>query len=190
MSWLPAEVTSAPASEPLSVADATEQVKADASDATDQAYILALTKAARAHVESWTGLKLVTQTVRLRRRDFEADMLLPIAPVQSISSVKYLDTAGAEQTLATTVWDAVLYGKEPRVYLAHQQTWPSLYTSPEAVTITAVVGFTTLPEEIGHALKLLVSSWYDQRAGTSEKMIAETPHAVAALLSNWRLFAF
>lgn len=188
MSWLPVEVTAAPASEPLSVADATAHVKADTSDTEDQAYILGLTKAARAFVESYTGLKLVTQTVKLRRGDLCNSMILPVAPVQSISSVEYLDSAGATQTLSTNVWDASLYGYSPTLRLAYGQSWPSLYSSPEAVVVTAVVGFTELPEDIEHALKLLVSTWYDQRAGTSDKPITETPHAVTALLSNHRLF--
>lgn len=187
MNWLPVEVTTPPTSEPLSAADATVHVKADAGDTEDQAYILALTKAARAHVESYTGLKLIAQTVKLRADGFCGLMPLPVAPVTAVSSVQYLDATGAAQTLSTDIYGSVLFGLNPAIYRKSNQNWPSTFTSPEAVIVTATVGYTTLPEEIGHALKLLVSTWYDLRSGTSDKPVSETPHAVAALLSNFRL---
>lgn len=189
MSWLPVEVTVAPASEPLSQADALVHCRVDAGDTDEAAYVLALTKAARAHVESYTGLKLVAQTVKCRTRYFCGEMTLPVAPVTSITSVQYLDASGVLQTLSTDVWDASLYGLRPILRLKYGQSWPSVWVSPEAVIVTAQVGFATLPEEIGHAMKLLVGTWYDQRAGTSDKPITETPHAVAALLANFRTFA-
>ena len=188
MNWLPVEVTAGPASEPLSVADATVHVKADASDAEDQAYILALTKAARAHVESWTGLKLVSQTVKCRADCFWDRMTLPVAPVSAVTGITYLDGAGASQTLSTDIYSTALYGLAPLVYRQTNQSWPSTFRSPAAVTITATVGYSTLPEEIGHALKLLVATWYDQRSGVSDKPLIEAAHAVASLLTNFRIF--
>jgi hypothetical protein len=63
--------------------------------------------AARTFVEEYTGTKLVSQTVLMQGRDFCDLWHLPNAPVISLSSVKYLDTAGVEQTLDTAVYELV-----------------------------------------------------------------------------------
>jgi uncharacterized phiE125 gp8 family phage protein len=191
MTWLPAEVSIAPASEPLSLADATAHVKAEEGDSEDQAYILSLTKAARAHVESYTGLKLVTQGVILRREGFSDAMPLPLAPVSAISKIEYLDPAGVTQTLPTEVWDAALYGLSPTIYRMSGQSWPSVFDSPQAVIVTATAGYATIPDEILHTMKLLVGQWYDNHSAVNVgNIVNEMPNAISALLSNHRIYAF
>lgn len=189
MSWYPPATTVAAVSEPLAVADATEQVKADAGDAADQAYILALTKAARSHVEAYCGTPLASRTITVKCDAFTDFSAFPIAPLTSVSSIAYLDGAGANQTLSTDVYEVRTDGLTASIVLKSGQSWPTIQ-SGSRITVTAVVGYSTIPESIVHALKLLVADWYDRRSGTSDKPITETPHAVAALLSNHRSFAF
>jgi hypothetical protein len=49
---------------------------------------------------------------------------LPVAPVISVTSVKYLDTDGVEQTLASSVYELVNTGLEPQIRLKINQTFP------------------------------------------------------------------
>src|SRR5690606_17355472 len=56
-------------------------------------------RAARLWVENRTGRALVEQTWEYRMADFEAEMGIPMRPVMSVTSVKYVDEDSDEQTV-------------------------------------------------------------------------------------------
>jgi uncharacterized phiE125 gp8 family phage protein len=180
MSWLPPVVTVAPASEPVTLVEAKTQCRIDGSDEDTllNNYILA----ARTFVEEYTGTRLVSQTVVLRCSSFDDLWSLPIAPLSAVSSITYLDTAGDEQTLGTTVYESVLYGLEPHVRLKINQSWPSIREASDAIRVTAVAGYSTVPEPIRAAMLLMIASWNDSRS------VGPVPDGAVALLSNYRRF--
>lgn len=184
MSWLPTVQTVAPASEPLTLTEAKEQCRVDGSDSDNvlNAYI----KAARAFVEDYTGKRLVSQTVEMRCSSFNDLSRLPTAPVTSISSVTYIDTAGDTQTLSTDVYEAVLIGDEPLIRLKVEQSWPSVRDARDAIKVTAVVGFADPDddelEDIKNAMRLMIGAWYDDRS------VGDVPPGTVALLCNHRLY--
>lgn len=192
MDWLPVETTVAPAAEPITVAEAKAHLNVDHSN--DDTLIGALIVAARQHVEAYTGTRLVTQTVKLRAAAFDSSHFrFPVAPLQS-ATIEYVDTAGATQTLATTVYSVLPYGLSPSIARKYDQTWPATRELPDAITITAVVGYgaaAAVPAPIVHAIKLLLSDWYDNRADTNVGNITNSmPNGVEALLTNYRVFGF
>ena len=64
MSYFPRiQVTTAPAVEPVSTADAKTHLRIPASATSEDSYIDALVTAARLYVEEYTERKLITQTV-------------------------------------------------------------------------------------------------------------------------------
>jgi uncharacterized phiE125 gp8 family phage protein len=181
MSWLPVSVTVAPATEPLDRdADVKPQIRVDGTDEDDllDLYI----SAAREFVEVYTGTKLVSQTVLMQGSSFDDLWALPVAPVVSVSSVKYLDTTGAEQTLDTSVYESVLTGLDPHIRTKIDQSWPSIRTASDAVRVTAVCGYASLPAPIKHAMLLMISSWFDNRS------VGPVPEGAVSLLSNYRRF--
>jgi uncharacterized phiE125 gp8 family phage protein len=180
MSYLPSVVTVAPASEPVSLTEARAQCHIDGSDFDTELAIYI--QAAREHVERYTGLALVEQTVVIRASCFHDLCRLPVAPVQSITSVSYLDTTGAEQTLATTVYESVLVGLEPSIRLKIDQSWPSVRYVSDAVRVTAVCGFSSVPAPIKAAMLLTIENMNENRAA------GDMPEAAMNLLSNYRLF--
>lgn len=103
---------------------------------------------------------IAPQTLRVDLPCWPASGLeLPAGPVTSISSVKYFDTANAEQTV-----DAAYYFADSNALVWKDTfTWPVLYTRPGAVRITYVAGFTATPERIKTAIKACVKHWYDNR---------------------------
>lgn len=187
--WRPVVVTTAPAAEPLTLAQAVSHCRAP-TDGTDDDDLNAAIAAARSHVESRTGTRMVTQTVAVKT-DRWADLAnLPIAPVQSVA-ITYQDTAGAEQTLATTVYEARLEGLEPSVVLKSGQSWPATYPG-SLVTVTAVVGYGAAgeqPADVLHVLRLIVGDFYAQRESVSDGSAVSVPLAatVDAILSNHSL---
>lgn len=180
MSWLPSLVTVAPASEPVSLVEAKAQCRVDGTDEdnTLNLYI----GAAREFVEEYTGTKLVSQTVLMQGARFSDLAKLPTAPVISVSSVEYLDSDGAEQTLSTDTWEAVTTGLDPHIRLKINQSWPSIRPASDAVRVTAVCGYETLPQPIKAAMLLIIASWFDSRA------IGPVPEGAVSLLANYRRF--
>jgi uncharacterized phiE125 gp8 family phage protein len=176
------------ASYPLTLAEARAQCRVDGTD--DDTYLTSLIAAATSHVEDYTGRALVTQTWELVLDKFADAMMIPKGPVTAVSSVKYFDVDGVQQTITDTnyVLDAA---SDPQwLVRASDYTWPSLSDGINNVVIRFVCGYSTVPDAILHAIRLLVSQWYDARGTFTDTRLTELPNAVEALLANHRSFAF
>lgn len=188
--WRPVIVTTAATGEPLETEAAVAHLSAQG--AGDDDLIASMVVTARAMVESQTGTKLFTQTVTLRTDDWEDLAHLPVAPVQSITSISYTDTDGASQTLSASVYEARLYGLEPAIVLKYDQVWPTIRTGSQIV-IVAVVGYGvagTQPPETLHAMRMILGDLYAFRETAQVGETAgQIPHAatVEALLANHKL---
>lgn len=176
--WYPPKVTVQP-TEPVSREEAKRQcvVLHDGDDALFDAYIAA----ARDHVERYCGTPLATQTVEVKCDCF-ADMdRLPLAPAQSVTSIAYVDTAGLPETLATSVYEHRFDGLDAAIVTKYGERWPAIQPGSR-ITLTAVVGYETLPPSIKHAMLLWIAEAYENR----ENAAAPGWTAFDALLCNYR----
>lgn len=152
-----------PAAEPLSRAEAKLHLRVDLTD--DDADIDDLVRAARELVEEHSGRSLVTQTWRLELDRFPCwDIRLPRGPLQSVTSITYIDVAGATQTLSSSLYRVVPSRNlvEP-VYAGY---WPATQYVSGAVLVTYAAGFGAagaVPLRAKQAIKLLVGEWYANR---------------------------
>jgi len=178
--WYAPVTTVAAASEPVDLATAKAHLRVDADD--ENAGISALIAAARDYVELYCGIAIVQRTVTIKCDGFADFAALPLVPLISVSSVSYVDGTGATQTLAGSVYEARADGMDASIVLKNGQSWPDVQDGSR-ITVTAVVGFATIPDAIKHAILLLVGEWYDARASD-----AQMPMAVTALLTNYRSF--
>lgn len=184
--------TVAPTAEPLTLDEVKRYLRIDGTD--DDAVIESLMLAAREDVETWTGRTLLTTSYALRLSDFEwctccGVLRLPRPPLQSVTSISYLDSAGATQTLATTVYQVDAYSEPGRITLKTGQSWPSTYTdSFNNVTVTFVAGWTlaTIPERVKMAMKLLIGGYYEHREDMLEVRVQDNA-AVCRLLWGLRI---
>lgn len=185
--WYPAALTAAPQSEPVSLTEAKAQTHVESSD--DDTYLNVLISAARAHVESVCGIAVITQTRTAKCDSFDDFASVPLAPIASVTSITYLDTAGATQTLSTSVYEVRADGLSASIALKSGQSWPTIQTGSR-ITVTAVCGAATAPAEIKQAMLLIIAHWFMNREAVGRNDIAPMPLAVDALLANWRRYAF
>lgn len=160
------ELTTQPASEPLSTADAKLHLAVTTSD--DDAHIDSLVLSARSTLEQMTRRAFITQTYTLTRRTFGADkVLLPRPPLQSVTSVEYYpDDGGALTALAEgTDYRVDTAGNIGCIELIDGVSWPGLADRSGAVKIVYVAGYgddgTDLPGSLLHALRLQLSEYYE-----------------------------
>lgn len=188
--WGPTVVTGTAPEQPLSMEEVVAHCRAP-EDGTDDGILTGCISAAAGMVESMTGARLVTQTVITKADDWADLANLPIAPVQSITSIDYLDTDGEEQSLPSEDYTARLEGLEPSVRLPHGVTWPALLPGSQ-ITLTCVVGYGApgeQPPTVLHALKIIVGDLYAFRESAQIGSVAGRIPSLAtveALLANHR----
>lgn len=104
-------------------------------------------RSATLDIQASTWRQLVTSTCEHVRDcfPFSGVWRLPRAPLRKVESIRYLDDAGAEQTLATSVYRVVQRGEtEPGlIELAYGQSWPTTYPVMGAVRARFVAGYAT-----------------------------------------------
>lgn len=159
-------------------------------DATEDSLILALIAAAREYCENYTGRALATQTIEAYLDDFpcRSEIELPMPPLQSVTSVKYKDSAGTETTMtAITAYIIDTDSDVGRIVLPYGLTWPSFtpYTV-NPIKIRYVTGYTDVPKSIKQAMLLLIGHWYANREAVGD-VGGQIEFAVKALLSQWRV---
>lgn len=172
------EVSAGPALEPHTVDEAKLYIRIDGT--TENTYVTEMKLGARQALEEELSLALLTQTLKLRLRGWptSARIYLPRPPLQSVSSIVYIDTTGTPQTLAASEYTVVNARSAPDVH-AHKQvgyiepawgkSWPSLRDVPDNVTITYVAGFTAanlIPQNIRNALLVMYAELYKYRETT------------------------
>jgi len=182
--------TVAPGLAPVSLAEAKAHLRIDFTD--DDTLISALIDAATAHVDGYTGIlarALVTQTWQQDFCDWPGDRVLrlPLAPVASVSSVKYFDSANTEITVAETGNYALLEdARGPYIKFTSDFAAPALFDErDDRIGVTFVAGYggaAEVPAAIRAAVLLIVGDLYKNRdAGEVAPNAAAT-----ALLTPYR----
>lgn len=154
---MPLVLITAPAAEPVTVDDIKGAARID--DAYFDAQLTALLiPAIRLEAEHRLGRRLITQTVELIIDAFAPgeyiDLQLPDA--QAIASIKYMDTAGAEQTLASTVYQLDQDSIPSRALLKPAQDWPATQDVPNAVRVSYTVGYGPAATDVPGNIRLWI----------------------------------
>lgn len=184
-----------PAGAPVSLAEAKTHLRVDYTE--DDTLIQSLIDAATARLDGpqgGLGRSLITQTLELRSWCFGVGSIeLPYPPVIAVSSIKYDDTDGAEQTVDTSIYRTVGIGTyRPRVLLAYNKSWPTARWDAEAVRIKYTAGYgaagSDVPAPIRQAVLLHVGTLYAQRETfVIGQTVAPLP-AAEALLAPFRIY--
>ena len=190
----------APTDAVLTLAEVRDHCRVDDGDTAPNTRLAALIAAATAYLDGGEGILgrcLLPQTWEYYGPTWPRN--LPLPPTIAVASVKYLDLAGVEQTLAVDQY-RVIYGTTvagATIWPAIGTTWPETDIAPDAVRVRFSAGYaptdasppvSQVPLGIRQAMLLMVSHWYENRSevvvGTSAVPL---PMGAAELLAPHRL---
>lgn len=192
---VPNIVTALDTSPMISIEDCRKhlRVTADGSPAfhEDDDLILGLLSAAREFVEGYTGLALTPRTLEIYLDKFPLDEIaLPVAPLVSMTSVKYLDENNVLQTVAGTEYAIDNFQRPGWLLPAMGASWPSTLEVVNAVVIRYAVGYShrldnpqslPLPKVLRVAALLLLGHLYENREQSTEASLREIPLGIQSL---------
>jgi uncharacterized phiE125 gp8 family phage protein len=178
--------TVAPTELPLTIEELVGHLRADGATESDRADMLAYLRSAVSQLDGDMGLlnrAILSQTWAQKLDCFPACGYfdIPLPPLQSVTSITYLDENGDSQTLATSAY-RVLNAGDPmnrgRIERASGATWPSTYTVQQAVTVTFVAGYGTrndIPHHTRHLILFAVKEAYDHKTPVDAQSMMRTP---------------
>jgi uncharacterized phiE125 gp8 family phage protein len=154
-----------PAVEPVLATDV--QTYGRIFETVDTALITLMAKAARKIVERMLNRATINRTIVAYWRTWPRQLLLPLAPISAITTVKYYDSAEALQTWAATEYDADLNIDPKSIQLSYGKSYPSVYSRPDAIQVTYVAGYGAAASDVPITLKMAIEAvaldLYEQR---------------------------
>jgi uncharacterized phiE125 gp8 family phage protein len=171
-----------PASTPVTMAEVKDYLRVAHNDEDIQ--ILQYIRAATSYLDGRLGVLgrcLITQTWEITLDAFPpGEIELPLPPVQSVTSVTFVDPAGTTATVPANDYTVDTASATARI--VPKTDWPDTAETVNAVTIRFVTG--TEPVNVPGALKdavlVLVAARYNDRIGM------ENPAILGSLIAPYR----
>lgn len=164
---MPPVVVTPPVSEPLTTAEV--KLSAHITHTSEDTFIDGRIAAARFRYELDTRRQMMVATFDWFLPCFPGfEFEVPLPPLSSVTTIKYFDTAGVEQTLSTDVYDTDTATEPGVIFLKPNQEWPDLQDDlrRRAVTIRFVAGSATaadVPDLDKTAITMLAQHWIENR---------------------------
>jgi len=188
---MPVKIITEPTFEPLTLQEAKDHLRV--THALEDSLITMAITTAREMAESYTQRALCAKTLEYYGNCFGYIIELPYPVVSAVTSVKYDDTDGIEQTLSATEYDVHLVSEPALVVRAYGKTWPAIRDQLNAVRIRYVAGYTShaaTPSPIKSAMLLIIGHLYENREELSNVKLEEMPLGSKALLNPYRVMSF
>jgi uncharacterized phiE125 gp8 family phage protein len=177
----------APIAPAVSLDDAKLSLRIDGDDldALVEAWVDGITE----YAEHYLGRVLISQKWRVTLPAFPNDPLslmlpqadaipLPMPPVISVDSVKYVDTAGTKQTLDGAAYSTVDYLDSVFLVPAAGTSWPAAREQANAVTVDVTCGYgpddTTVPKIVRTYLLAKLAEQFDPTARLEQNTVQST----------------
>lgn len=178
---------------PAALAVALDDAKANLRETTtDQdAIITAWLEGIIAHAEHVTGRSFITQTWKRSLDSFPASIELFNAPIQSVTSIKYYDTANVLQTLAASEY-VVDINSEPGIVIpAADAAWPATYARPDAVQVEYVAGYGATAASVPSGIKAYLLAKLCEQFDAAIRPEKDTVQSsfIDRLLDRFRIYA-
>lgn len=165
-------LVAAPTVEPISLAEAKAQVRAE-DFADDDGLLTQLIVDARSHLDGWSGIIgrcLINQSWRVDLAEWPGSegVRLPFPDVSAITSVKYSDADNAEQTVSSSLYELIEDERGGIVRFRAAFTAPALYDDrSDRLRVTLVAGFgaaaANVPADLRMGMLLHIGHLYANR---------------------------
>lgn len=185
-----AKITTAPASEPVSLTEAKLHLRIDHS--TEDSLITSHIETARQIAEDISGRAFFNRTLTATLDCWPASGIikLPSAPLVSVTSVKYTDEDGAQSTWASSNYIVDTQNEPGRIVFTSDSTLPSVTLQEvNGIEIVYVAGYGTntddIPERYKQGMLLLIGHLYENRETVITAQgynVAELPFGAVTLL--------
>ena len=150
---------------PVSVAEVKDNARIDIAD--DDIWIWNAIKAATELCETFLKRCFCTTTLRLNLDEFPwFDFVLPKPNLVSVTSIKYLDTNGVQQTLSASAYSIDIRSVPGRIVPVYQTDWPAYRNFANSLEVIYVAGYgaaSAVPNAVKGAIEFTVSNWYANR---------------------------
>ena len=150
-------------------------------DTSQEPHVESLIDAATAHIDGpdgWLGRALGLQTLEAQLGAFDDLIRLPYPPHVAITSVKYIDPNGVEQTAVSSSYE--LFAGE--LMPAYGTVWPATRWGRGSVRVRYTAGYENeIPAPIRSAILLMVGDLFRFRETVTEKIMSS--------LSPYRIYA-
>lgn len=163
-------VVTGPTQEPVTLGETKDHLRVTEPD--DDGLLAGYILAARRYAENYTRRAFCTQTLDYtidHRWPYECvdgyykrRIYLPVPPLQSVSSISYVDTDGNTQTLDSSQYVVKTDETLGTIEEAYGVTWPEVRCQVSAITVRFVAGWTMAPDEIRTALMFHVEMMLDR----------------------------
>ena len=155
------KLVTAPTVEPVTLSE----VKAHAviGHDLDDALLAIMISAAREHGESLTGRSWAEKTLEVVLDSFPGGAIeLPASPITAVTSIKYLDVDGVEQTMPDTDY---VVDTDSLVGRVVAEEWPETDDTVNAVRVRYTAGWTpsTIPPALKQWVLIRVATLYEHR---------------------------
>lgn len=176
-----------PPSAVLTLEQLRRHCKIDPPNATNDADddLSAALAGAHATAQHYARISIGSQTLELALDAFpDGGIQLLQGPVTSITSVKYIDLDGDEQTLGSSLYSLDDYSAPAWLLPAVDTEWPDTLETANAVKVRYVAGASTIDGAVAQALRLLTGLYFDNRNAADKGEMFEIPFGVKALLDT------
>lgn len=159
-------------------------------DTAEDSLLASYITAAREYCQHYTQRAIGSQTLEIALDGFpDGAIELPMSPATAITSIKYVDTNGVEQTLAGSAYALDDYSHLSWAIRAYGTEWPITEAVANAVKVRYVAGAATVPGPIRAAMLLMIAHLFENRSSTSAGAVVELPLGVKALLDTNRIWS-
>ncbi len=181
-----------PAIEPVNPEEAKIRLRIDGTD--DDSFLSMLISTARQSAEKFCRRVFINQTWDLTLNSNEVSDPLEVLkpPLQSITSITYIDTAGVTQAFSSSNYWVDTNSEPGRILLKPGGSWPSGMRDYASFIIRYIAGYGANPDDVPGAIReamlRMVTTLYERRedviVGT---IVAEVPMDAQALLMPYKV---